>query len=137
MKKMMVLFFIILQAGLISISSCSKDEEGPKDINGNWLVTCTITSCYQATVSKVIPVSDGSFNAEIGSYSLYGQTETVSIQGTFEVSGNNSYAVSGNQFLVGSACNGGNGFYGFINTDNNPMTGDPPSSWGTIHWEKQ
>ena len=138
MKRKMILFsfFIILQLGL-TFSSCSKNDDTPKDINGEWLVTCNITSCYTATVSKIITVTDGSFDDEIGTYSSYGDTETVSIQGTFEVRGTSSYTVSGNEYLSGSACNGGNGFYGIISTASDPITGDSPSSWGTIHWEKQ
>jgi len=134
-----ILFFVILSIGLTLVTSCvkNKDEVTATDINGNWLVTCTISTCYNATVSKTITVSDGKFDAVIGSYTLYGQTESVSVKGTLEIVNNNGIEASGNEFLTGSACNGGNGFYGTINSTKNPISGDSPSSWGNIHWEKQ
>jgi|GEM_PF-5004582 hypothetical protein len=108
------------------------------DPDGNWLVTCTIEYCDSATVSKVLTVSGGNFNATIGTYTVPGCTETISIQGSITyTTGDVDFVASGNEFLTGSCCNGGNGFQGFINIWQNPQfEGDSPSYWGNIHWKK-
>ena len=142
MKKR-ILFFLILSLGLTLVSSCEngKDEKTSTDIDGDWLVTCIITSCGNATVSNTITVSDGKFDAEIGSYTeahpYYPQTQSVSIQGTLIIVSSNGIEASGNEFLSGSACNGGNGFYGIFNSTKKPISGDSPSYWGNIHWERK
>ena len=140
MKKR-ILFFLILSLGLTLVSSCENGKETSTDIDGDWLVTCTITSCYNATVSNTITVSDGKFDAEIGSYTIthpsYPQTQSVSIQGTLKIVSSTGIEASGNEFLSGSACNGGNGFYGIFNSTKKPISGNSPSSWGNIHWGKK
>jgi len=51
------------------------------------------------------------------------------------VRGNNSLTVSGNEWLAGDACNGGNAFYGYIPADS--MKGIVYSSWGSLTFQKK
>jgi hypothetical protein len=107
------------------------------DPDGNWSVTAHVTGCFTATGTNTIAVSNGRFtNSKIFSYKVNGATETVTITGTIE-RGRTSLTVSGNEFLTGNDCNGGNGFSGFLETMGASTTGTAASAWGTLHFTKQ
>jgi hypothetical protein len=107
------------------------------DPDGNWSVTAHVTGCFTATGTNTIAVSNGRFtNSKIFSYKVNGATETVTISGTIE-RGRTSLTVSGNEFLTGNDCNGGNGFSGFLETMGASTTGTAASAWGTLHFTKQ
>ena len=102
--------------------------------DGVWLVTAHVTTCYDATGADTVRVSGGRFtNAKIFSYSRSGNSETVTITGTI-TKGNIYLIVQGNEFLTGTACNGGNGFYGFLETT--PTSGTVASAWGSLTFVK-
>jgi hypothetical protein len=104
------------------------------DPDGKWLVVAHVTSCMDATGQQLITVSGGKFDAPIFVYDASGCHESVSVQGTIE-KGSSKLVVSGNEFLSGSCCNGGNGFQGFI--EPSPTKGSASSSWGEMTFEKK
>ncbi len=127
---------LALGAALVLVA-CSDSTGSSKsaDPNGNWTVTAHVTSCYDATGSATITVANDSFpSQQVFSYSTYGQNQTVSVEGSM-TPGNGFFTVSGNEYLAGTACNGGNGFYGYIQADS--MAGTVYSSWGSLRFEKK
>jgi len=110
------------------------------DPDGNWLVSWQIQYCDSASGSHLISVSGGQFNATIGSYTtIHGTSETISIQGTITVDngGSNLFDVSGNEFLSGNSCNGGNGFQGYITVSGTSASGSAGDFWGPLTFTKQ
>ena len=127
---------------MLVIAACagSTDPNGTSDSSlpnpdGKWLVTADVGSCGSAKGSDTVIVSGGRFtNAKIFSYPVSGGTETVTITGTI-AKGNLYLIVEGNEFLSGTSCNGGNGFYGFLQTSQ--TSGTVASAWGTLKFVKQ
>lgn len=123
----------------VFLNSCTKKSSGSGNNipspDGSWKVT-VITSghCGAPAASKLITVTGGNFNSSIATFTASGCTETISITGTITI-GNTKYIASGNEFLSGNCCNGGNGFYNFIDTS--PASGTVTSNWGSMKFEKQ
>jgi hypothetical protein len=80
-------------------------------------------------------VSGGKFpTTRIFSYTKSGSTQTVTITGTIS-KGNTMMIVDGTQYLTGSACNGGNSFYGYLYTSK--TSGTVSSAWGELTFVKK
>jgi hypothetical protein len=116
---------------------------GSVSYDGNWSVLVSIDTCYGFSNTATVTVSGGTFSGTLFTYCAVAQTgatrlsttgcgsdiaETVSIQqGTMTGS-----SVSGNLFLTGGACSGGNGFSGGLSA----TSGQAGSFWGTLSFTK-
>ncbi len=126
--------FALLFSGICIFPGCSKSGSDSKpDPNGNWKVTViTGGHCLAPASSKIIAVTNGQFSDVIATYSGH----TLSIAGTITM-GNIKFAVSGNETIAGSGCNGTNGFFDYIDPSTSPIAGNVTSNWGSLRFEKQ
>ena len=124
---------------LLAVGGCKKgsDKDEMPDPNGSWQVTVVASGhCGAPAGSKIIQVSNGNFDAVITTFTKSGCTQTLSVKGTI-TKGNLNYIVSGNEFLTGNCCNGGNGFFAYIDPNASPIKGTVGSSWGSLVFEKK
>jgi len=149
MARLRALLALLLSAWAASLG-CGSSDGGPNDggsgsPDGTWSVEVAISSCYSFTGTGVITVSGGSFSGRLFGYCAVAtngatrlepssgcagdETEEVTIDGTFSAG-----QVSGNLTLTGGACNGGNGFEGFLSSSSAATAGD---AWGTLTFTKE
>lgn len=124
---------------VLPLTGCKKGDSEKKmpDPDGNWQVTVVASGhCLAPAGSKIIQVSGGNFDATIMTFTKSGCTQTLSVKGTI-TKGNINYVVSGNEFLAGNCCNGGNGFFAYIDPFASPVKGTVASSWGNLVFEKK
>ncbi len=124
-----------LSCGMPGSGSGSNGGGSLPDPDGNWQVTAHVTSCMDATGTATVQVTGGSYNAQIFSYNLQGCSQAVSIQGTL-TKGNSHLVVEGNEFLTGGCCNGGNGYFGYLELNGSSVGGMVSSAWGSLDWKK-
>ena len=132
----LAVFIMLSISFLLGCKKGGGDEEMP-DPDGNWQVTVVPSGhCLAPAGSKIIQVSGGNFDAVIMTFTKSGCTQTISVKGTI-TKGNINYVVSGNEFLAGNCCNGGNGFFAYINPFATTVKGTVASNWGSLEFEKK
>jgi len=99
----------------IACSSAASDSSSSDlpDPNGEWCVSVTIDSCGTGFGQKTVVVANDAFDATIFSYTSGPCTETIRVAGTL-TRGNASLVLRGNQYSTGNCCNGGQGFFTYI-----------------------
>jgi hypothetical protein len=104
------------------------------DPDGTWWVEAGVTSCYSHTEGNTITVVDGAFGKTLlYTYEVDGNQQAVSVEGTMAWE-NGLMRVEGTMWVEGDACDGGNGFSGWLE----PATdGTVHSYWGSLHFTKQ
>ena len=135
---------VVLSLGAaIGCFSCGGNNGGAS-YDGTWQLTVSISSCYSFTHTVPITISDGLFSGPLFQYC------TVATSGATRLSADDCLGdiaqdvsvengevdgewISGNLFLAGDACNGGNGFSGTFTDKNN---GSASSYWGTLSFKR-
>jgi hypothetical protein len=117
-----ILTFLI---SCIFFSSCFKTNTSGSNVpspDGTWQVTIMNGHCSAPVYSKLINVSGGTFNATLLTFTKNGCTSTVYISGNVNVT-SHFYHFTGNTFLSGNCCNGGNGFDSLVDANITPVSG--------------
>src|SRR5260221_8718218 len=114
---------LLLSSACSSPTTTPGSGTGPASYDGTWDVEVSVQTCQTITHTSSIEVKGGTFSHYLFTYCIdasgvrisgtttcgTGRTQQVSIAGSMS-----GVHVSGNMFLSGSDCNGGNGFEGVI-----------------------
>src|SRR4051812_19309026 len=101
-------------------------DGGSVSYDGTWIVTVDITACYDFNHTGSVKVTNGAFSGKLFTYcavATNGATRIdtgagcgADISEAVTISGTMAKTVEGNLTLTGGACNGANGFSGFMSS---------------------